>query len=405
MTFFAARQPILDVKRHVIGYELLFRDSMENVFPDADQDAATAKIIDEFQHHLGLNNLSNNKLAFVNFTLSSLRKGYPLVLDKERIVIEILESVKPDSALLDICINLKKQGYKIALDDYQHSQQWCPFLSIVDIIKVDFQLSTPAQVVEISEICKDLPNLALLAEKIETYDEFQCAADLGFSYFQGYFFNKPEMIKRPSLAPSQLSLARLVTLFSHPQPDINKMIKTVKADLQLSYRLLKFCQYAMAPQIAFDNIDQLFEEIDHIELQRYLSLLLTAQLADNKPTELTRMANHRAFFCEQVCALTTFADKQSAAFLVGMFSLLGAMLDADLAEVVSDLSLSQDIIQALLHKQGPLSELLNLCIHFEQGNWSLVMEAANLLGITIQQANDSYLHAFRLSAEHINASH
>lgn len=402
MTFFAARQPILDLDRNVFAYELLFRDSMENVFPDTDQDAATAKMIDELQHNLGLTNLAKNKLAFVNFTYSSLAQGFPFLLPKEQVVVEILETALPDEQLLAICVNLKEQGYRIALDDYQHHEKWLPFLSIVDIVKVDFQLSTPTQVAEISKICQNFPSISLLAEKIESYEEFRCATDLGFCYFQGYFFSKPEVITRKSFAPSQLALANLISLVSQPTPDPVRMLNAIKSDINLSYKLLHFSRSMMETKHqTITDIEQTLKVIDGSQLQRFVLMLLTAQVSDTKPAELTLLANNRAYFCEQVCCLTEFSELKASAFLVGMLSLLGAMLDADIEELMAELALSDKIKGALLNDGGPLSIQLHLCVQFEQGNWTEAKKAADKLNITMQQANECYIKAIRLSAEHM----
>lgn len=404
MTFFAARQPILDLERNVFAYELLFRESMENVFPGTDQDAATAKMIDELQHNLGLTNLAKDKLAFVNFTYESLVQGFPLLLPKEQVVVEILETALPDERLLAICINLKERGYRIALDDYQHHEKWLPFLSIVDIVKVDFQLSTPTQVAEISRICQQFPSLSLLAEKIELYEEFRCATDLGFRYFQGYFFSKPEVVTRKSFAPSQLALANLISLISQPDPDHGKMLNAIKSDINLSYKLLHFSRSTMEMNHqGITDIEQTLEVIDAGQLRRFVMMLLTAQVSEKKPSELTLLASNRAYFCEQVCCLTEYSERKASAFLVGMLSLLGAMLDAEIEELLSELALSEEIKFALLGDDGPLSIQLHLCVQFEQGNWAEAKIAAEKLNITMQQANECYLKAIRLSAEHMRS--
>lgn len=404
MTFFAARQPILDTQKKVVAYELLFRESLENVFPDTDEEAATAKMVEGLQNNLGLDNLAKDKLAFVNFTQASLLKGYPLLLPKDQLVVEILETATPNKALLQVCKDLKSRGYKIALDDYEHKAVWLHFFPHVDIIKVDFKVSSPTQVAQIANICKSYSNLQLLAEKVETYEEFRVATELGFSYFQGYFFSKPEIVKRQSLDPSQLALAALISEISVQEPDIEKMTRAIEADVNLSFKLLRFTQSAMFKRKkTIENIKQAVIAIGLEELRRFISMLFTAQFTNSKPMELTTLANNRAHFCEDICRRTGREKMKASAFLVGMLSLLDAMLDADINELIKDLSLSRNIKLALLERQGPLSLPLGLCEYFEKGDWTGAQTLADSLNISLQDANDSYLQAIKLTAEKMEA--
>ena len=152
MNFYAARQPILHADKSLFAYELLFRDSLENTFPNINEDEATAKMVASLQFNLGLDSLLPNTLAFINFTHNSLLDGYPLMLPKEQIVVEILETVKPGKKLLNACIDLKKKGYIIALDDYIHQNVWLHFYPYVDIIKIDYQETSHHQILQIIEV-------------------------------------------------------------------------------------------------------------------------------------------------------------------------------------------------------------------------------------------------------------
>ena len=170
---FAARQPILDVDKKLYAYEVLFRDSLENVFPEIDANEATSRLIAESQFNLGLEKIIGNKPAFINFTLDTLIKNYPTCIPAEQLVIEILETVQPGKRLLAQCKQFKEQGYTIALDDYIHQPVWRHFYPFVDIIKIDFRSSTLQDIEVIIEAIKDFPHIKLLAEKVETNAEFE----------------------------------------------------------------------------------------------------------------------------------------------------------------------------------------------------------------------------------------
>jgi EAL and modified HD-GYP domain-containing signal transduction protein len=207
MYFYAARQPILDKEKKLFAYELLFRDSIDNIFPDIDADEATTKMIEASNFNLGISEFTGNKPAFINFTLATLIKGYPETLTPEEVVVEILETVKPGKKLLAICKNLHDKGYTIALDDYIHQAVWQHFYPFIHIIKIDWQVTSLETIKAVKFAIKNFPHIKLLAEKVETYEEYNQALALDFELFQGFFFAKPEMVKTKSLSPSQMAKA------------------------------------------------------------------------------------------------------------------------------------------------------------------------------------------------------
>ena len=180
MYFYAARQPILDRNKELIGYELLFRDGVDNVFPNIDGDEATSRLIEGSQFNFGLEDLTDNKPAYINFTLDTLLKGYPTLLNKDGVVIEILETVQPGKRLLAIVKDLKEKGYTLALDDYAHQPVWRHFYPFIDIIKIDFLKCDIEIVKALIEDLKPYPHIKLLAEKVETYELYNQAFELGF---------------------------------------------------------------------------------------------------------------------------------------------------------------------------------------------------------------------------------
>ena len=394
MGFFAARQPILDREKTLYGYELLFRTSLDNVFTDVDQEKATSKMIEGLQFDLGLDKISDGKLAFINFTEQSLLSGYPELLPNQKVVVEILETVKPTNSLYGALKKLRQKGYILALDDFIHKAHWEPFYKLIDIVKIDYREISKQDMHDTLAAVRQHPHIKLLAEKVETNDEFKKAKDEGFVLFQGYFFSRPEVIKSVTLTPGQASIASLMSALSSPEPDFNEITKLFELDVTLSFKLLRYTQTAMFKrQNAIKTIKQAVLVLGKNELERFVSLIFAAQFSSEKPQELIRLSIQRAKFCELLAPYCNQANDSSSAFLTGMMSLLDAMLDTELNMVINDLPLSDDIKHALIDNQGWLSDCVQLCKHFEQGNWQKMEQSCNDLNIPYQKILEEYEEA------------
>ena len=382
MHFYAARQPIFDIDKKLFAYELLFRDSIENVFPDIDGDEATSKIVEASKFNISISDFTANKPAFINFTLDTLDKGLAEVLSPEEIVIEVIETLKPGKKLLSICENLHLKGYKIALDDYVHENVWLHFFPFIELIKVDFRSSNLEQIVEVIDAVKKHPHIKLLAEKIETYQEYEQAKELGFTYFQGFFFAKPEMIKTKTLSPSQLSMAELLYETSKTELDLNNITKVFERDVSLSYKLLRYANSAIFKRrTEISTIKQALVTLGSGELQRFLGLMFAVASNSDKPNELIKVAMTRAKFCELTAHEIKGQVDISSAFLTGLLSMIDAILDEKMENVLDKLPLSQDIKDPLLTKKGVMAALITLVELIEHANWdktTLIMDKLQL---------------------------
>ncbi|MAD14529.1 MAG: EAL domain-containing protein [Alteromonadaceae bacterium] len=404
MNFYAARQPILHADKTLFAYELLFRDSLENTFPNINEDEATAKMVAGLQFNLGLDSLLPDTLAFINFTHNSLLDGYPLMLPKEKIVVEILETVKPGKKLLSACIELKEKDYIIALDDYVHQGVWLHFYPYIDIIKIDYQDTSHEQILQIIEAIKPFPKIKLLAEKIETHQEYLQALEYGCYYFQGYFFSKPEIIKNTALTPSQMSIAKLMGEMAKEDPKIQIITQAFESDVSLSFKLLRYAQspiFKRTQQI--ETIKQAIVVLGQTELRRFVSLLFTAQFSEGKPAELTVMSLSRARYCELLTEYSNQRDGVSAAFLVGLLSLLDAMLDADIADLMAKLPISQNIKDSIVLRQGEQAKYLMLSEFFENGQWSDVYRLCENLDINFDDAFSMFQQSQLWAKERLQA--
>ncbi|TMN34986.1 HDOD domain-containing protein [Pseudoalteromonas sp. S2755] len=391
MYFYAARQPIFDVQRELIGYELLFRDGLNNVFPEIDGDEATSRLVEGSQFTFGLDDLTNQRPAYINFTLETLAKGYVQMLAPEQVVVEILETVQPGKRLLACVKELKEQGYTLALDDYNHQNVWRHFFPYIDQIKVDFLATNLEQIHVIKTAIQDFPNIDLVAEKVETYEQFELAKSLGFKYFQGFFFAKPEMVKTKALAPSELAMAELLYETSSVEPDLTRITQVFERDVNLSYKLLRYANSAVFKRRAeISTIKQALVVLGSDELKRLISLLFASQLNTEKPKELLSLSLLRAHFMEAIATKANKISDTGSTFLVGMMSLMDAILDDDMASLLTKLPLSQEIKSTLLKKPSAFGIYLDLAESMEKGDWDSVETMSKSLGVTSENIAELY---------------
>ncbi len=371
MYFYAARQPILDKEKNLFAYELLFRDSLKNVFPDVNEDEATSKMIDASRFNIGLHEFTAGKPAFINFTIDSLNNHYPEILTPDELVVEILETVQPGKRLLTHCKDLFKKGYTIALDDYIHQPAWKHFYPYVHIIKLDWRTTSLDEMKTIKQAIVAHPHIKLLAEKVETYEEYEQALELGCELFQGYFFSKPEMVKTKSSSPSQVVMAELLYETSKPDINLNNITAMFERDITLSYKLLRYTNSAIfmrAKEIS--TIKQALVTLGANELKRFMTLMFAANANPEKPSELIKLSMARAKFCEEIAKSLKVKMDSSSAFLIGLLSLIDAILDEKLEIILTSLPLSEEIKAPLLTQKGPIAEILKLVSFIERANWS-----------------------------------
>ena len=403
MYFYAARQPILDKEKKLVGYELLFRDGVDNVFPDIDGDEATSRLIEGSQFNFGLEDLTDNKPAYINFTLDTLQKGYPLLLGKEQVVVEILETIQPGKRLLALVKDLKERGYTLALDDYIHQPVWRHFYPYIDMIKIDFLTTDKESIEAVIEAIKPHPHIKLLAEKVETYEKYQLAREMGFSYFQGFFFSKPEMVQSKTLPPSEMALAELLYETSSIDLNLRKITEVFERDVNLSYKLLRYSNSAAFKRRAeISTIKQALIVLGSEEIKRFLSLLFAAQVSADKPAELIRLSLTRARFAELLAISHGKLRDTGMAFLTGMMSLMDAILDEDMPSVMGKLPLTNEIKGALLHGEGLLATYLSLVKFYEQADWDNAKEIQQQLGLKPEEVPDAYHDALSWSNDQMS---
>ncbi|GAB6036492.1 HDOD domain-containing protein [Fundidesulfovibrio butyratiphilus] len=390
---FVARQPVFDTRMNVWGYELLYRQAETSSTAEfADGAAATSKVIADGVS-LGRSGLSDMEKTLINFPSRLLIEGYGFALPPECCVIEILETVEPSPEILDSLARLKEAGYILALDDFVGDEGHTPFLELADIIKVDMLLTPPEKLPELAARLAS-PKRMLLAEKVEDDAMHRKAKDLGFSLFQGFFYRKPEIVVGRKMSASQASKLRLLQELASDDYDLIKVSNIIETDLSLSYRLLRYINSA------YFGRSQSMESIRQAAMflgQRNLAMWLQAVImSDINPTdkgrELVFLSVRRAKFLEMLArSLSNPPAKPDALFVLGLFSFLDSLLGQPMAEVLKDLPLSPELIQALLGRHGQFSGILDLAESFEKANWRSAQQT--LKGLHLPPAKASILNA------------
>ncbi len=372
MNIFVARQPVFTVDKETYGYELLFREGLENAFPGVDGSIATSKVLSDTFFTLGIDKITGPRPGFINFTRDLIVDETPRLFPKNKFVIEVLEDIDADGDVLMALDMLKQKGYVIALDDFQFDKSKAPLVKLSEIIKVDI-MATPLKSIALQvEYLRKKGNVTLLAEKVETYQEFEQAKRLGFTLFQGYFFSKPEVLANKSIPSVKNNLLDLIAEADNPDMDTVRIAGIIKNDVSISYKLMRLINSAYFKRV--NEIETIKDAVSYLgsdELKKFISVVAVAGLNENKPDELTRLSITRARMAELMGnSVKTPGFSPERLFTVGLFSMLDAMLDMPMETVLENLSFSARIKDALLGKIKTVNSILGMIQCFERGDWN-----------------------------------
>jgi len=393
---FVARQPIFDRRQRVYGYELLFRPHLDSTASGTASSAASLRVITNSLLSIGVEALLAGTRAFINFPEQLLTDERALSLPPSMAVIEILETVKTGPAVMAACRNLRAKGYTLALDDFPQQADYAELAGLVDIIKVDFRATSAAEQEAI--LNHYLPRgVKMLAEKVETQEEFHRARELGYHYFQGYFFARPVIVSRREVPGFKLSYLRILREIHQPELEFQELESVIQSDVSLASKLLRYVNSAVFGWISpVQSIRQALALLGEQEIRTWASLAALHTLAVDKPDELMRMALLRARFCELVAPWEGLAHRKADLFLMGLFSLLDAMLDRPLAEILAEMRLTGECAHTLLgtsHPGQPMALIYTLVREYESGNWEAFSAAANQLHVPVEIIPELYLNA------------
>lgn len=384
---FVGRQPIYDRQLNVVAYELLFRSRGDvNQAEITDGNQATSQVIHNAFMEIGLDLLVGSKRAFINLTRDFILQDYTALFPTDRVVLEVLEDIVIDAELIEAVRKLSAQGYTIALDDFIYYDHLRPLVEVADIVKVDIRaLTRPALQRCVTQLSRY--KVQLLAEKVETRDAFAVCQDLGFDYFQGYFLCQPDIVTGERSPANRTVLLSLLAKLQHPRTAVHELESILRQDVALSYKLLRLVNANPGTPQTVESMHQALSGLDARFITAWGSLLMLADIED-KPHELMITAMVRGKMCE-LLAEAMGASGQERFFTVGLFSVLDAMLDSPMADILPSLPLAADVAQALLRHEGVLGQTLQCVLAYERRDW----DHLDALGLDRRTFRDAYLTA------------
>ena len=397
MNVFVARQPIFNRGEQSVAYELLYRKSEINSYNHIDGDEATADVIINGFFNIGVEELSEGKRCFINFTENLLNLKLPTYFEPESIVVEILEDIPINNELVSICQELKELGYTIALDDFaiQESYELLPeLLKYIDIIKIDF-LQTPLYDRRRMITRYRSHQVSFLAEKVETREEFELALNDGFDLFQGYFFSKPDVLSTQDIPTYFQTHYQISEELSKQEPNINDIASKIEQDVALSYKLLRLINTAaFFTRNKINSIKHALVFIGLKEFKKWINVLTIKQIDHEKNTgqeEVIKLSLIRAHLCEQL-SQKIGKTESSPYLLAGMFSLIDNLLHCEMNDALQKLPLSDEIKDAINGKTNEIGKVLNWAIEIEKCNWNI-----SDLPLTANEISECYRNAIQWS--------
>lgn len=391
MFAFVARHPILDKEKDIYAYELMFRDGKDGALPIHDEKKNS--FISEHFHALGLDDISGDKKSFISLNPEVLMQGIPSALDPERVVIELSRDPSGDIGLADACKHAKKLGFQIALDDPHVLNRKTDILPLIDIVKINLT-SNRLDLLE-----RNLPrlvdsNLELVAQQVNSYEDFANSLSLGFQFFQGYFFAKPEARLQRDLPANKLTLVDLMGESSSPDFNFERINQIIERDAALSYLLLRFINNPMInKRYKISSLRHALNYMGEVEIKKFIALLSLANLSNEKPLELTHMSLVRAKFFDLLSQRRRLKTDPPVGFLIGLFSLLDALLDQDMPDILNQLPLTEEVNNGLLGESDEFIQYFSLVRAFESGLWLNVIKASKHLDIDQKELHGLYNQA------------
>ena len=395
-TQFVARQPILTADEQVFGYELLFRDGIQDFFCCPDLDAASRSTLNTSML-LGLDVLCDGRRAFINCTRDILLKEYITLLPSGQTVVEILETVPADELVMAACQRLKAAGYMIALDDFAMADPREALTDLADIIKVDLRATSAADAAAMVKRYGPW-RCRMLAEKVETREEFVVAKKAGFLYFQGYFFRRPEVLTAHEIPANRMNYLRMLTEVSKPELDVRAIENVVKGEASLCYRLLRYLNsaaFGFANEI--HSVRHALAILGEREVRRWIRLVATLGAGQGKSNDLVLSALVRARFCELLSPKIPHGD--SDLFLTGLLSLMDTILEIPMSQVLDNVPIDQETKSVLLGGASRLRPFYQLMLAQESGEWKTASELTSQLHLNDSDVAECHWQAMQWARE------
>ncbi|MFW5649315.1 MAG: EAL and HDOD domain-containing protein [Candidatus Alkaliphilus sp. MAG34] len=391
---FIARQPIFKKNLDIYGYELLYRSGSDSVqFDGISSHVATATVI-EGLFESGVKHIVEDRWAFINFDEKIIHSNTLELIGPSKLIIEILEDVEINQDLIERIKFLKDKGYKIALDDFIEKYENYPLIPFADIIKFDL-IATPLETIRADVYLALSQRKILLAEKIETKEEFLVAREMGFHLFQGYFFSKPSIAgKVCNKFPSKFQYIRLITELKKEEPSYLKLAKIIRNDVQLAYRLMRIVSVSSGDELTY-SIKRALVFMGLWAIERWINILMIRDMGGTKPEELIRISLIRTKFAEAIAVYSKFKNLRHEASMMGLFSVLDAVLDMTMKEALEGITIPESIKDVLIYKEGALGDIHKLIVAYERGNWTKVINLSEKINISADALSREYLNSIK----------
>ncbi len=394
MDVFVARQPIFNASKNVVAYEILYRSGFKNEYnAELDGDRATTLVVTDSILNFGLHALTAGKKAYINFTHNLILSDLPLLFKPEELTIEILETVTVDDALIEKCKILKSLGYTIALDDFAGGNLHEKLIPYVDIIKVDFLVLKSEGRKIISDKYKHL-HVTLLAEKVETYSDFEEAISFGYELFQGFFFEKPVVCHSKNKAVVAKKYLEVIHETNQDEVDFNRLAEIIKSDVSLTYKLLRLINSPAFYTVSrITSVNHALTLLGIKEVKKWATLIMLRDMSAEKPSELLRTSLVRAVFVESIAVYFHFEHRKQEIFLMGLLSMVDTVMEKPLFDLLDQLPLREDLKEAMIGAENDFHVILKLMKYYEKGNWEMIQRLCDARGLDSSKINVCYKHA------------
>lgn len=400
-TKFVARQAILDRNENVFAYELLYRNSNDNFFPNnVSDDTATAELFFDSLLFYGIEHLGNHKKLFINLSVSSIKSGLPKLIDPNNVVLEIIERVKMPDELLSFILKLMKSHYIFALDDYDSDPKWDNLLQKVHYIKLEVDKDLKKTLKQVISLKEQFPSKKIIVERIEDHKSFELIREAGADLFQGYYFTKPKLLNFQNINPSRLAILGLLKITLKTPLDFATLTKKVERDAALVVRLLRLSNLRCKSSKKISSIAQAVIYLGENTIKQFVTILSLGDLGESKPSELLKIGLIRAKFIELV--LVTDKNLSDMGYLLGIISIFNALIDVDLAFIFKELSLDIELRNALEDQSGKLGYCYGLCLKIENNDLISIEESESYLNLDETSIMHCYAKALNYADESLS---
>lgn len=396
MALMFARQPIFDNRNNIYGYELLYREAGADVYKCTNGDVATSSVMAAGFLSMGVNQITGEKKAFINFTKNMLLNGVATLFPKDQIVVEVLEDIELSEDIVAASRNLKKDGYIIALDDFVFRPGYEALIDIADIIKVDFMLTKTEY--DRKSVIRQFKNgrIKFLAEKVENRNDFEMAAKAGYSLFQGYYFSKPVIESAKGIPPSKVNHISLINMLENNNPEFKDIASIIEKDVAFSYEILRIANtthYYRGSKIT--SVRQAALRMGLEELRKWALITVLRKLGGDGEDTIVNLCAQRAKALELLCSKVGLSERKMEFYTLGILSMIDVLTGCPMERILSELAISDEVKQLLLGNwdDGKMSFCYKLVLAYEKGEWVQIFDYAEKYSMNVEDIAEAYFEA------------